>query len=158
MAAAAAADVRRAVLISSISVFANEPAPVTDRVLDEGCDPDAIDAYGLVKRLAETVAEAAAEVHQLTVSALRIAWPTTEAAWPLWALPVFDSLAEIRCLDGTLLPCLAPSDLANAVLTALDRSDPGFQAFHIVGDDDSGRCWSTAKAKRVLGWRSRRRS
>ncbi|WP_228554440.1 NAD-dependent epimerase/dehydratase family protein [Catenulispora pinisilvae] len=157
LAAAGAARVRRAVLISSISVFANVPTPVTDRLLDERSVPDSADAYGLVKRLAETVAEAAAAVHQLTVSALRIAWPTTEAAWPLWALPIFDSPAEIRCLDGTLLPSLAASDLASAVLAALDRSDPGFEAFHIVGDDGSGRCWSTAKARDLLGWQPRRR-
>jgi len=159
LAAAAAAEVRRVVLISSISVFANTPVPVTDRTLDEDSAPDAIDTYGLVKRLAETVAQAAAEAHRLTVSALRIAWPTTEAAWPLWALPIFDSPAEIRCLDGVPIPALAASDLSNAVLATLDRSDPGcFEAFHIVGDDGSGRCWSTAKAERVLGWRSQRRS
>lgn len=155
--AAASVGVRRAVLISSISVFANQPTPVTDRVLDENSTPDANDMYGLVKRVAETVAGAVAEAHQLTVSALRIAWPTSDSAWPLWALPLFDEPAEIRCLDGTPIPALAASDLAAAVLAAVGRSGVGFEAFHIVGDDGSGRCWSTTKARALLGWQPKRR-
>lgn len=43
LAAAARAGVTRAVLISSISVFANDPVPVPDRALDETSPPDAAD-------------------------------------------------------------------------------------------------------------------
>jgi len=42
------------------------------------------------------------------------------------------------------------------VLAALDR-DGGFEVFHILGDDGSGRCFSTAKARAQLGWQPRRR-
>jgi nucleoside-diphosphate-sugar epimerase len=157
LAAAARAGLRRAVLISSISVFANEPVRLPDRMLDETSAPDATDAYGLAKRLAEHVGQAAAQAHGMTVTALRIAWPTTELAWPAWALPSLPAPAVIRRADGTPIPALAASDLTAAVLAALDRDSGGFEAVHILGDDDSGRCWSTAKARALLGWQSTRR-
>jgi nucleoside-diphosphate-sugar epimerase len=153
--AAHLAGVTRAVLISSLSVFANEPVPVTDRDIDETCAPDAADAYGLAKRLAELTGQAAAQAHGMTVTALRIGWPTTESAWPAWALPAFPQPAVIRRADGTPVPALAASDLTAAVLAALDR-DGGFDVFHILSDDGSGRCLSTAKARALLRWRPRR--
>jgi nucleoside-diphosphate-sugar epimerase len=157
LAAAARAGVLRAVLISSISVFANEPVPLPDRMLDETSVPDAIDAYGVAKRLAEHVGQAAAQAHGMTVTGLRIAWPTTELAWPEWALPSLPAPAVIRRADGTPIPALAASDLTAAVLAALGRDSGGFEVVHILGDDDSGRCWSTAKARALLGWQSTRR-
>lgn len=157
LAAAARAGVMRAVLISSISVFANEPVRLPDRMLDETASPDAIDAYGLAKRLAEHVGQAAAQAHGMTVTALRIAWPTTEPAWPAWALPSLPAPAVIHRADGTPIPALAASDLTAAVLAALGRDSGGFEAVHILGDDDSGRCWNTAKARALLGWQSTRR-
>src|SRR5579859_2412921 len=51
LAAATRAGVTRAVLISSISVFADLPVPLPDRMLDETSPPDATDIYGLAKRL-----------------------------------------------------------------------------------------------------------
>lgn len=96
LAAAAAANVGRGVLMSSISVFANEPVPVTDRVLDESCAADAVDTYGLTKRLAELAAEAASAAHGMTISSLRIAWP-----FPVkWTCR--DSIAGSVAQDGTL--------------------------------------------------------
>jgi nucleoside-diphosphate-sugar epimerase len=157
LAAGARAGVMRAVLISSISVFANEPVPIPDRMLDETSPPDATDVYGLAKRLAEHVGQAAAQAHGMTVTALRLGWPTTEPAWPAWALPGFPAPAVIRRADGTQVPALAASDLTAAVLAALDRNSGGFEAVHILGDDGSGRCWSTAKARALLGWQPKRR-
>jgi nucleoside-diphosphate-sugar epimerase len=159
--AARRAGVTRAVLISSLSVFANEPVPVTDRDIDETSPPDAFDVYGLAKRLAELVGQAAAHAHAMTVTALRIGWPTTESAWPAWALPAwalpaFGQPAIIRRADGTPVPALAASDLTAAVLAAVDR-DGGFDVFHVLGDDDSGRCLTTAKARALLGWQPKRR-
>jgi nucleoside-diphosphate-sugar epimerase len=154
--AARRAGVTRAVLISSLSVFANEPVPVTDRDVDETSPPDAFDVYGLAKRLAELVAQVAAQAHAMTVTALRIGWPTTESAWPAWALPAFPQPAIIRRADGTPVPALAASDLTAAVLAALDR-DGGFDVFHVLSDDDSGRCLNTAKARALLGWQPKRR-
>jgi nucleoside-diphosphate-sugar epimerase len=155
--AARLAGVTRAVLVSSLSVFANSPVRLPDRDIDETSTPDAFDAYGMSKRLAEVVGQAAAETHGMTVTALRIAWPTTEAAWPAWALPSLPEPSVIRRADGTPVPALAATDLTAAVLAALDRDGGGFDVFHIVGDDGSGRCLSTAKAKAMLGWQAARR-
>ncbi|MEY9932433.1 nucleoside-diphosphate-sugar epimerase [Catenulispora sp. GP43] len=93
----------------------------------------------------------------MTVTALRLGWPTTEEAYPKWALPSFPEAATIACSDGTPIPALAASDLASAVLAALDRNSSGFEIFHILGDDGSGRCWSTAKAHELLEWQPKRR-
>jgi nucleoside-diphosphate-sugar epimerase len=154
--AASRAGVTRAVLISSMSVFASQPVPLPDRDLDETSPPDASDAYGLAKRLAEVVGQAAAQAHGMTVTALRIAWPTSEPAWPAWALPAFPQPAIVRRTDGTPVPALAASDLTAAVLAALDR-DGGFDVFHIVGGSGSDHRLSTAKARALLGWQPRRR-
>jgi nucleoside-diphosphate-sugar epimerase len=153
--AASRAGVTRAVLISSMSVFANQPVRLPDRNLDETSPPDAFDAYGLAKRLAEFVGQAAAQAHGMTVTALRIGWPTSEAAWPAWALPAFPQPAVVRRADGTPVPALAASDLTAAVLAALDR-DGGFDVFHILGGNGSGRYLSTAKARALLGWEPKR--
>jgi nucleoside-diphosphate-sugar epimerase len=154
--AASRAGVTRAVLISSMSVFANRPVPLADRVLDETSPPDALDVYGLAKRLAEGLGQAAAQAHGMTVTALRIGWPTSEQAWPAWALPAFPQPAVIRRADGTPVPALAASDLTAAVLAALDR-DGGFDVFHILGGSGPGQCSSTAKAGALLDWQPRRR-
>jgi nucleoside-diphosphate-sugar epimerase len=157
LAAADRAGLTRAVLISSLSVFANQPVPLSDRMLDETSPPDAADRYGMAKRLAEQAGQAAAQAHGMTVTALRLAWPTTESAWPAWALPSLPAPAVIRHGDGTPVPALAASDLTAAVLAAVGRDGGGFEAVHIVGDDGSGRCLSTAKAHALLGWEPRRR-
>lgn len=147
----------RAVLISSISVFANSPTPLTDRWLDELSPPDATDLYGLTKRLAEVVGQAASDEWGMTVTALRLAWPTSDDAYPEWALPSFPEPAVIRRSDGTPIPALAASDLTTAVLAALDREGGDFEAVHLFGDDGSGRCSSTAKAHDLLGWQPKPR-
>jgi nucleoside-diphosphate-sugar epimerase len=154
--AASRAGVTRAVLISSMSVFASQPVPLPDRDLDETSPPDALDIYGLAKRLAEIVGQAAAQAHGMTVTALRIGWPTSEPAWPAWALPALPQPAIVRRADGTPVPALAASDLTAAVLAALDRAG-GFDVFHILGGSGTGRCLSTAKARALLGWQPRRR-
>lgn len=152
--AAREVGVRRAVLISSMSVFADAPVPLTDRPLTEEAEPDAADVYGVSKRLAEQVARIAADAHGLTVTVLRLSWPTPDAVWPLWAVPA--EPVEIRRADGTPYPALAASDLVSAVDAALARTG-GYDVFHIMGDDDSGRCLSTAKAREGLGWVARHR-
>lgn len=154
--AAREAGVRRAVLTGSMSVFADAPVPLTERPLTEAVEPDAADVYGVSKRLAEQVARIAADTHGLTVTVLRLAWPTPDAAWPLWALPVVSDPIQITRADGTPYPALAASDLVSAVDAALSRSG-GYEVFHILGEDDSGRCLSTAKAREQLGWVARRR-
>jgi len=155
--AAHAAGVSRAVLIGSMSVFANEPVLLSARDVDETTEPDATNVYGVTKRLAEQVGRIAVEAHGMTVTVLRIAWPTPEDVWPLWGLPVLEAPLEIRRADGTQIPALAASDLAAAVSAAVGRDTGDYDVFHIFGADDSGRGWSAAKARDGLGWVARRR-
>ena len=155
--AAHAAGVSRAVLIGSLSVFGGENRHIIERDLDESMEPDAADVYGVTKRLAEQVGRIAAAAHGMTVTVLRLSFPTPDEAWPRWALPVADEPIEFRRKDGSLLPALAASDLSAAVAAALRRESGGYDVFHIVGAHDSdGRGWSTAKARDVLGWVAQR--
>jgi nucleoside-diphosphate-sugar epimerase len=156
LAAAHQAGVRRAVLTSSMSVFADRPVRLPERALDESVEPDAADLYGVTKRLAEQVARVAADAHGMTVTALRLSWPTPDDAWPRWAVPHEPEPVRITRADGTTYPALAASDLVTAVDAALARTG-GYDVFHILGDDDSGRCLSTAKAREQLGWAARHR-
>lgn len=150
--AAHAAGVSRVVLIGSLSVFADAPVRLVERAVDENTEPDAFDVYAATKRLAEHLGRMAADTHGMTVTVLRLAFPTPDEAWPRWALPVLDEPAEFRREDGTLIPALAGSDLAAAVSAALAREGGGYDVFHIVGGG-----WSADKAREVLGWEARRR-
>ncbi|MCC9306186.1 NAD(P)-dependent oxidoreductase [Kitasatospora sp. RB6PN24] len=148
--AAHQAGVRHVVHLSSLSVYQD----CAERRLDESVPPDATDLYGLTKRLAEQVCEAAVAQWGMSVTVLRLAWPTTDEAWPAWALPGAEPVLN-RAADGTLLPALAAGDLSRAVLAALEHRE-GFAVFHVTGDG-SGRRWNPAKAGNGLGWRALRR-
>ncbi|MEV7278735.1 NAD(P)-dependent oxidoreductase [Streptomyces sp. NPDC093111] len=149
LAAAHRAGVRHVVHLSSLSVYRD----LTTRRLDESVPPDATDLYGLTKRLAEQVCHAATVQWDLSVTVLRLAWPTTNQAWPAWALP--GRPPRTHAADGAKVHGLAADDLARAVLAALDHRD-GFDVFHIAGTDQEG-LWSQTKARDVLGWEPRRR-
>lgn len=138
------AGVRHAVVISSMSVF-DDLLGRTD--LTETDPPDACDAYGLTKRLGEQVCAAAAE-RGMSVNVLRLAWPTPDEVWPAWQTP--DGDVQQHTVNDAPVPALAGSDLARAVLAALEHRD-GFQIFTIAGDHD-GRMMSLAKARHQLGW------
>jgi nucleoside-diphosphate-sugar epimerase len=145
--AARDAGVPHAVHISSLSVYRD----VTARRLDETVPPDATDVYGLTKRLGEQVCRAATVEWGLSVTVLRLAWPTPDEVWPAWAKR--KQPRRIRAADGTPIEATAASDLAAALLAALDHRD-GYQEFIISGDRSAG-LWSTAKAREVLGWAPR---
>lgn len=150
LAAAREAGVRHAVHISSLSVYAD----LTSRRLDETEPPDAADPYGLSKRLGEEVCRTAVAEYGCSVNVLRLVWPTPDELWPAWG--PWDTPRILRTPDGTPIHGTAATDLARAVLAALDYRK-GFEIFHISGDD-SARLWSTAKAERLLGWRPLHRS
>ena len=142
--AARDADVRHAVYVSSMSVYRE----LRHRRLDETVPSDATDLYGLTKRLGEEVCLAAAAEWGLSVNVLRLVWPTPDEIWPAWGPKGMPEL--LYADDGTLIEATRGSDVARALLAALDHRD-GCQLFTISGDD-SARLWSTAKARRVLGW------
>lgn len=138
------AGVRHAVHISSMSVYRD----LIRRHLDETVPADATDLYGLTKRLGEQACQAAAAEWGLSVNVLRLAWPTPDEIWPAWGprRPPQRHYTD----DGTLIQPTRASDLARALLAALEYRD-GCQVFTISGDQ-SARLWSTAKAARLLGW------
>jgi nucleoside-diphosphate-sugar epimerase len=138
------AGVPHAVYVSSLSVYRDIEA----RALDESVPADADDAYGLSKRLGEEVCQAAARQWGLSANVLRVAFPTADAVWPAWG---FKQPPRIqRAADGRPIHATAATDLARAVIAAIDYRD-GFQVFIITGDR-SARLWDTAKARRLLGW------
>jgi nucleoside-diphosphate-sugar epimerase len=144
LAAAHRAGIEHLVHFSSLSVFKD----VNERHLDESTPPDAVDLYGLTKRLGEEVCRAAVIEHGMSVNVLRLAWPTTDAAWPAWAGE--EPWDHWTAPDGTPIHATAATDLARAVLAAQAYRD-GFQIFTISGDE-SARLWSTARARTLLGW------
>jgi nucleoside-diphosphate-sugar epimerase len=142
--AARDAGVQHAVYISSLSVFGH----ITARRVDETTPADATDLYGLTKRLGEQVCLAAAAEWGLSVNVLRLVWPTPDEVWPAWG--PWQTPELLYTDDGTLIQPTRASDLGAAILAALDHRD-GCQIFTISGDE-SARLWSTAKARRLLGW------
>jgi nucleoside-diphosphate-sugar epimerase len=143
--AAHEAGVPHAVHVSSLSVYRDVERRRLD---DESVPPDATDLYGLTKRLGEQVCRAAVEELGISVTVLRLTWPTPDEVWPAWGYT--DPPTVLRNDDGALIQATAATDLARAVAAALDFRD-GFQVFTISGDR-SARLWGTAKAGRLLGW------
>lgn len=142
------AGVPHAVYISSMSVYRDLLAR---RSVTEDAPPDETEVYGLTKRLGERVCQAAAIEHGMSVNVLRLALPTPDEMWPAWQSPVSDAPELKRTDDGVLVPGLAASDLARAVLAALDHRD-GFDVFGISGDHER-HVTDIGKAHAVLGWR-----
>lgn len=152
------AGARSFVHISSLSVFDRyslEP-------IHAGAAPDAIELYGVTKRLAEQALRMAveggpptAEEEPITVTSLRLAFPTTAEDWPRWHDPVQpEAPAELKQLaDGSAHCALHPEDLGTAVMAALVRERGGpYEAIAITSaphaiEDDA--------AHRLLDWRPR---
>ncbi len=146
LAAARRAGVGHAVYLSSLSVYRD----VNSRRLDDSMPPDAYDVYGLSKRFGEEVCRAAVAEGALSVNALRLAWPTPDEHWPAWAGELPAPPERWYAPDGTPIHATAATDLAAAVLAALEYRN-GYQVFTISGDE-SARLWSTASARERLGW------
>ena len=111
---------RSFVHISSLSVFAGYGAAP----IPAGAEPDATALYGFSKRLAEHALRLAVEgpaptdgESALTVTSLRLAFPTTAEAWPSWVVPRSVERTEpvLNTMDdGTPISSLHPADLAAA--------------------------------------------
>src|SRR2546421_710816 len=118
------------------------------RVLDqraEGIDHVTGDAtdYATVRR----GGRAACAEWDMSVNMLRLAYPTPDDAWPAWAKA--EPPVRRRADDGTPIDATAGTDVARAILAALDHRD-GCQAFIITGDRTAG-LWSVEKARRGVG-------
>jgi nucleoside-diphosphate-sugar epimerase len=142
--AAHTAGVPHAVHLSSLSVFAEH----LSQAVDEQTTPDAIDPYGLSKRLGEEVCAAAVAQWGMSVTVLRLALPTPDALWPRWGLP--SPPIRVRSRAGTPVDATAGTDVASAIHAALGYRQ-GFSVFTVAGDRTAG-LWPTARARDVLGW------
>jgi 2-alkyl-3-oxoalkanoate reductase len=146
--AALANGIRSFVHVSTMSVFASY-----GRVLiDAAASPDSRQPYGLSKRLAEELCASFSRERQMTVTSLRLAYPTTEELWPLWRSPgTPDAIPARPALeDGIEFDALAPSDLARAIDAALRRRGT-YAAVPVTGDAD-GVSFRDDRAARMLSW------
>ncbi|MDP3951401.1 NAD(P)-dependent oxidoreductase [Microbacterium sp.] len=144
--------IRRFVHASTMSVFEDY-----GRVrIDTRSEPDSTQPYGQSKRLAENLCASAAQSGQMTVTSLRLAFPTTEELWPTWRSPGSPNAEPRRpsLADGTGFDALAPSDLARAVEAALTRTG-SYAAVSITGDAEGVSL--TDDSASLIGWRPERR-
>ena len=134
--AAHSAGISHAVYTSSMSVYAD----VYHRyVPNEEVPADDFHFYGLTKRLGEEVCRAAVAEYSMTVNALRLCLPISTEKW----------LKDTRLGVPTI--ATTETDVARAVLSALERRFDGFEAFAISGDYEQKRM-GLEKAKRLLDW------
>lgn len=105
--ACAAAGVGAFIHVSSLSVFTDSRSD-----LPEG-EGDSLEPYGLSKRLAEHACAALQDLGP-TVTSIRIAFPTSDDAWPLWLRPS-DMTPVPLTADGTTYTALKITDLARAI-------------------------------------------
>jgi nucleoside-diphosphate-sugar epimerase len=136
--AASDQGVRHVVYTSSLSVYRERDGLYPD----DSQAPDAIDFYGLTKRLGEEVCRARVIESDVTVTALRLCFPTADDA-PVPTEPRFRATTFTRAYD-----------VAQAILAALNYRH-GFEAITISGDAD-GRVTSLRKAKQLLDWQPTR--
>ena len=135
--AAHEAHVTHAVYTSSMSVYDGDL--MTQYFADEDTPPDATHFYGLTKRMGEDMCRNAAHVWNMSVNALRLCHPTPDDRWRAetnWDVPTIAT---------------AGSDVARALLAALEYRGEGFEAF-MIGGDYQQKILNMAKAKRLLGW------
>lgn len=132
---AAEVGIRRALFASSLSVF--EDLEEHGRELEDGI-PNAVDGYGLSKRLGELVCEAACHEHEMDIIALRLCAPLPDKEFHAYN----GEYPEIRT---------AASDVAAAFEAALTRPGRGFEHFTICGDIEE-KTISWPRTRRELGW------
>ena len=145
---AAAAGASALVHISSMSVFAD----YAQRRVDTAAAPDAVDPYGLTKRLGEQVLAALTPSFGMAVSSLRLVFPTTDELWPRWGSSQGGGGPRLMTMrDGTPIASLAASDLAAAIDRALQYRGP-YRAFAVTADV-TGVSVVPDDTPEVLGWR-----
>ena len=137
LAGAHKAGIVHAVYTSSMSVY---DGSLERRFFpDEEITPDSRDVYGLTKYMGELVCRNACRAWGMSVNALRLCLPTPTDRW----------LEKTQA--GTPTIATAETDVARALLAALDYRGHGFNAFMISGDYEQ-KLMNMSKAERLLGW------
>ena len=138
LSSAARGGVRHVVYTSSMSVYRYPDAEIF-QFPDESAPPDALDFYGLAKRLGEEVCRAATIEHGMDVLCLRLCFPMPDEEWPRNERPRQRAIST------------SGRDTAAAIEAALRRRGHGFDVYAISGDG-TGKMMSLDKARRELGW------
>jgi nucleoside-diphosphate-sugar epimerase len=135
-----AAGIKQAVYTSSMSVYQSiEGSRERRYFIDEDLPTDARTPYGFTKRLGEEVCRNAAREWEMNVNVLRLCLPIADERW----------LDEVKAGEPTIKT--AASDVAAALLSALEFRGGGFQAFMISGDYEE-KIMRMAKARNLLCW------
>ena len=124
------AGVRRVLLGSTLSVITG----VGDRLVDPTEEPDSTLPYGFSKRLAEHAGALYARQFGMHVTSLRLCLPTSDDAAPAWIRPATGERLEMHLPDGTFLPAVAPSVVADHVERGLSF-DGEFQVLTVAAPD-----------------------
>ncbi|MCC7493507.1 MAG: NAD(P)-dependent oxidoreductase [Fimbriimonadaceae bacterium] len=134
------AGARRVVYASTLSVYRTSRPPRDNPT--ESAPPDAVDLYGLTKRLGDVVCQAFCQQHPASsVISLQMVGPRNAEQW-----------ARMQAEGQDLDYATGPSDLRDAWLRAIELPQhQGYDAVFICGDR-SGRHLSVAKAQQLLGW------
>lgn len=138
--AAVKAGVQRVIYASTLSVYRG--SRLVNGTRDETIPPDAVDLYGLTKRLGEEVCKAfAVKYPELSILCLQMVMPRSEQQWAEELRPQAD------CNYRT-----GPNDLRDAYLRAIELEDhQGYDAVFICSDLE-GKYLDLGKARRLLGW------
>jgi nucleoside-diphosphate-sugar epimerase len=132
------AGVRHVVFTSTMSVYRYPDAEIFT-FPDESVPPDAVDFYGLAKRLGEEVCRTATVEHGIDVLCLRLCFPVPDDRWPKNERPRQRAIST------------SGRDTAAAIEAALHRRGHGFDVYAISGDA-TGKMVNLDKARRELGW------
>ncbi len=140
--AAVTHGVKRVVYASTLSVY-RQARPKDGRIMDESWPPDAIDVYGLTKRLGEVICEAFATRHpELSVFALQMVAPRNAQQY---AQARANPAGDPNYLTG-------PEDLQRVYLAAVEHPDHhGYDAVFVCSDVER-HYFDLSKAERLLGW------
>lgn len=117
MLACADAGVPRFIHMSSLSVFAGaglHPISAADV-------PDSLAPYGLTKRVAEATCSSLAGQLGLDAVSVRLGWPTSDDAAPLWVNPSTGEAEEVLLGDGTVVAAMGAGQLAALLEDELAR-------------------------------------
>jgi nucleoside-diphosphate-sugar epimerase len=137
LAAAHQAGITHAVYTSSMSIYDGDLHK--RHFPDEEITADSRDVYGFTKYLGELVCRNACRAWGMSANALRLCLPTPTERW----------LTQTHL--GTPTIATAETDVARALLAALDYRGHGFHAFMISGDYEQ-KLMNMSKAKRMLDW------
>ena len=123
------AGVRTFVYGSTMSVHARFGAELMPDASTQ--TPDSTMPYPFSKRVAEAAGALYAEQFGLHVTSLRLAFPTSDEAAPLWIRPATGEPTEMRLPDGAVMPAISGAQIAAFVEQALGF-DGTFQTLDAV--------------------------